>query len=625
MKYSSRIIALPVTLLILILAGCGGGGGGGGTTPPPGTTTYTIGGSVTGPSGTGLVLQNNGGNNLTINALGSFTFATPIASGGAYSVTVFTQPTNPAQTCTVTNGSGTVASVNITNVAVNCTTPVALTPPLVLTTKTLPVATTGTPYSQTLGTFGNGAFQWNGVTIAPDSHPNNNISIGTSTGTVSGTPFFSGTQPAFFTLAGANDSVGIQYDLNIGGSGSSQNITNSPTTATQGTAYNFAFSTTWLPQVGCNPSLTFVFGSIPPGLSLNLLGGTFSGTPIFAGQYTMTLFGGFAGNTACAPLPTNFRTVTLTINPAASPTTPLGSSNWVRQGASPVLSPAVTGWDDFLIGSPAVVKVGATYYLFYEGQNSTNYLRAIGLATSTDGITWTKSASNPVLTEGTSGAWDAGGVRYPSIHHDGTTFRMYYQGRGTTGTKIGLTTSADGVTWVKHASNPVISATSLLSAYAPGSVVHNGSQFVMFYSASGSIGRMTSTDGIAWVDSGSVFNPVGVRFSKPSVILDGTTYRMYYTRLEELGSGAGNANAVYPITIGYADSPDGIAWTTYGNPIFTAGSNGAWDRPAVGVPSVIKDGTAYKMWYAGGRGNLPGTLWDANAFVEGAIGHARIP
>jgi len=83
--------------------------------------TFTIGGAVSGLAGTGLVLRNNGGDNRSVSANGAFTFATALTSGSAYNVTVFTQPTSPAQTCSVTNGSGTV-SASITNVAVNCTT-----------------------------------------------------------------------------------------------------------------------------------------------------------------------------------------------------------------------------------------------------------------------------------------------------------------------------------------------------------------------------------------------------------------------------------------------------------------------------------------------------------------------
>jgi hypothetical protein len=85
------------------------------------TTTYTIGGSVSGLSGSGLVVQDNGGDNLSITANGSFTFATAITAGASYSVTVKTQPSNPAQTCTVTGGSGT-ANASVTSVSVTCTT-----------------------------------------------------------------------------------------------------------------------------------------------------------------------------------------------------------------------------------------------------------------------------------------------------------------------------------------------------------------------------------------------------------------------------------------------------------------------------------------------------------------------
>lgn len=83
------------------------------------TNAFTVGGSVTGLTGT-LVLRNNGGDNLTVNAAGPFTFATPIQSGSTYAVTVGTQPSG--QTCTVAAGSasGTVTSANVTNVAVSC-------------------------------------------------------------------------------------------------------------------------------------------------------------------------------------------------------------------------------------------------------------------------------------------------------------------------------------------------------------------------------------------------------------------------------------------------------------------------------------------------------------------------
>lgn len=91
--------------------------------PGPGTgvcaaASYTVGGTVSGLTGGTLVLQNNGGDNRSVTANGSFTFATPIQSGNPYNVTVLTQPSG--QFCSVVGGSGNVSGAPVTSVAVNC-------------------------------------------------------------------------------------------------------------------------------------------------------------------------------------------------------------------------------------------------------------------------------------------------------------------------------------------------------------------------------------------------------------------------------------------------------------------------------------------------------------------------
>ncbi len=79
---------------------------------------YTIGGTVTGLGGSGLVLQDNLANNLSIGSNGSFAFLGTFATGTPYSVTVLSSPAG--QNCGVTNGSGTVANANVTSIQVNC-------------------------------------------------------------------------------------------------------------------------------------------------------------------------------------------------------------------------------------------------------------------------------------------------------------------------------------------------------------------------------------------------------------------------------------------------------------------------------------------------------------------------
>jgi 6-phosphogluconolactonase (cycloisomerase 2 family) len=84
---------------------------------------YTVSADVSGLSGVGLTLQNNGGDDLPVATNGHFSFATPVANGGAYAVSVSKQPTLPAQTCTVTNGAGMIAGAGV-SVAVHCQTAV---------------------------------------------------------------------------------------------------------------------------------------------------------------------------------------------------------------------------------------------------------------------------------------------------------------------------------------------------------------------------------------------------------------------------------------------------------------------------------------------------------------------
>jgi len=88
-KFAGNPLFIAGTLILAVsLAACsgaqqgtnggtGGGGGGGGT----GSGSFTVGGTVTGLTGTGLVLQDNGGDNLAITGNGAFTFKTAVAQG----------------------------------------------------------------------------------------------------------------------------------------------------------------------------------------------------------------------------------------------------------------------------------------------------------------------------------------------------------------------------------------------------------------------------------------------------------------------------------------------------------------------------------------------------------------
>lgn len=83
---------------------------------------FTLSGTVSGLEGQGLVLENNGANDLAINAVGGFAFGGSATAGTPYAVTVRNQPSIPTQHCDVANGTGTMPSANVSNVAVTCQT-----------------------------------------------------------------------------------------------------------------------------------------------------------------------------------------------------------------------------------------------------------------------------------------------------------------------------------------------------------------------------------------------------------------------------------------------------------------------------------------------------------------------
>ena len=89
---------------------------------PPPPPTFTIGGTVDGLEGSGLVLTNLGAE-VPVSANGSFAFPGIASNGQGYEVSVKTQPSGPDQVCTVAHGAGQVTGANVTNIAVQCRTP----------------------------------------------------------------------------------------------------------------------------------------------------------------------------------------------------------------------------------------------------------------------------------------------------------------------------------------------------------------------------------------------------------------------------------------------------------------------------------------------------------------------
>ncbi|MBI4915328.1 MAG: DUF11 domain-containing protein [Acidobacteria bacterium] len=281
---------------------------------------------------------------------------------------------------------------------------------------------------------------------------------------------------------------------------------------------------------------------------------------------------------------------------------------WTRDAGNPLITDA---------GSyqPEVVVVGGTYHMFYTFRAA--FPEVIQHRTSADGLAW--SAPVTVLQSGAAGAWDDDGVYVDSVLYEGGVYKMWYTGRPAGGgvNRIGYATSPDGTTWTKHAGNPVLlPGPGWDSTYVrEATVVHVGATYHMWYAGTNawpnySIGYATSPDGIAWTKNAS--NPVLVPLPgafddttvyAPQVVHYGGTFHMWYSG----GDGAANDRWV----IGYASScdNDGVTWVREpDNPVIGLGANPSWEcGDSVDYNCVIRDGGAWRMWYAGASGACNGT------------------
>jgi predicted GH43/DUF377 family glycosyl hydrolase len=223
---------------------------------------------------------------------------------------------------------------------------------------------------------------------------------------------------------------------------------------------------------------------------------------------------------------------------------------WIKDINNPVLKEDTPGkWDEHFVHTPKVMVINGTFHMWYTGHKNKFSIgnEKIGHATSPDGSIWTKDANNPVLTVGSSGSWENSWISVGAVLFDNTKYHMWYSGGDTiTGiVKIGHATSTDGLTWTKDPSNPVLSQGSSSSWDYPRvelpAVLFDGAVYNMWYSGGSSIfnwkiGHATSANGVNWTKDPS--NPVlskgqaGAWDSKSvatmSVIENSGKYKMWY-------------------------------------------------------------------------------------------------
>lgn len=193
-----------------------------------------------------------------------------------------------------------------------------------------------------------------------------------------------------------------------------------------------------------------------------------------------------------------------------------------KYGGNPILTvDSVGSWDESHVFDPCVIydHDEQIFKMWYRGVNSTG-VACIGYATSLDGLSWTKYGSNPVLSP--QSGWEGNKAigLAAVIKESATNYKMLYAAWGVDpniSSSIGLATSSDGISWAKYGSNPVLSAIGSsweqVSVFSPRTIRKVGSVYHLLYCGKPSggsqfsqIGYAYSTDLISWT-RGSL-NPI---------------------------------------------------------------------------------------------------------------------
>ncbi len=209
-----------------------------------------------------------------------------------------------------------------------------------------------------------------------------------------------------------------------------------------------------------------------------------------------------------------------------------------------------------------VIKVSSTYHMYVSPADGSLNDTLIKHYTSADGLAW--ALVGTAISPGTTGAWDDAFVNNSAIIIESGTWYMYYEGRkeSTLGA-IGLATSSNGTTWVKSGSAPVMGDGIAQQVGSP-SILKSGSTYYVW--AGCAVGdflpenlcRWSSTNRTTWTEDlplafarGTADEGVGLaegQADDPSIVVVGNQMWLYYVGSPD----GGDADALRRIKLAIA-------------------------------------------------------------------------
>ena len=181
---------------------------------------------------------------------------------------------------------------------------------------------------------------------------------------------------------------------------------------------------------------------------------------------------------------------------ASDPTGP-----WTLDKSLALRTDSPERWDGNRVFAPYVIRTETGYIMYYSGVDvdPRNSVLQIGMATSTDGITWTKHddpvttgrlyiESDPIFGVGLEGTWDEISVSNPRVLRTKENWVMLYIGSmsgsfSEDSAQVGYATSLDGIIWERYEGNPVLSPLKLMPGFNFGDIdwiYHDNTHFLYF-------------------------------------------------------------------------------------------------------------------------------------------------
>ena len=270
---------------------------------------------------------------------------------------------------------------------------------------------------------------------------------------------------------------------------------------------------------------------------------------------------------------------------------------------------------------PCVLKVSDVWMMWYNGRADDAFTGSVGLASSSDGLTWTKAnQGRPVFRHGGPGSADETKVDHPAVVYFDGRFHMWYTaGDEQSRYKICYATSTDGIEWHRQNDGRPVLGPGQAGKFDDQVVLHpavvrdDTGLLHIWYNGVGpqknfQVGHATSRDGIEWerqndgdpvLTAGTVGGRREIYVFNVMVLLEQDVYRMWYSCALALTADEGRY-AEHGCGIVYAESRDGTHWTRDDAITLVSGDVGEQDAYACFAPYIVRRADSLWMYYSMG-------------------------